>query len=114
MRLILTTAIAAIMTLSLPAADIAGTWKGSMDTPMGNVETTITLQAGETLAGTVKVAEYEAKIENAKLEGDKIYFEINIEPGKMTYEGTVAGDEMKLTVTGTTGNKYQLNCKRQK
>ncbi len=28
--------IAAMMTLGLQAGDVAGTWKGSKDTPMGN------------------------------------------------------------------------------
>jgi hypothetical protein len=30
------------------------------------------------------------------------------------FEGTVAGEEMKLNVTGTQGDKYALICKRQK
>jgi hypothetical protein len=62
----------------------------------------------------VTIAEMEGKIENGKLDGDKISFEVNIGPGKLAFEGTVAGDEMKLTVTGTSGNKYPLVCKRQK
>ncbi len=34
--------------------------------------------------------------------------------GKVTFAGTIAGDEMKLNVTGTQGDKYALICKRQK
>ena len=113
MRLLLIVVIAA-MTLSLNAADLAGTWKGSMETQIGETQVTITLQPGTALVGKVKAGEYEASIEKSKLDGDKIYFEINIEPGKVTYEGTVAGDEMKLNVTGTQGDKYSLICKRQK
>jgi hypothetical protein len=114
MRLLLIVAITAMVTFSLNAADLAGTWKGSMETQIGNTEVTITLTPGAALAGRVKAGEYEAPIENAKLDGDKIYFEINIEPGKVTYEGTMASDEMKLNVTGTQGNRYSLVCKRQK
>jgi hypothetical protein len=106
---------AALMTLCLNAADVAGAWTGSMETPMGTVGMTITLQPGASLTGTVKTDQFgEAPVEKGKLDGDKISFEIKIEPGKVAFEGTVAGDEMKLTVTGTTGNKYPLNCKRQK
>jgi hypothetical protein len=101
-------------TLSLIAAGVAGTWKGSMETQMGNTEVVITIEPGAALAGNVKAGEYEAPIENGRLAGDKLSFEINIDPGKVTYEGTVAGDEMKLNVTGTQGNKYLLICKRQK
>jgi hypothetical protein len=114
MRLCLIVAIAAMMTLTLTAADVAGTWKGTMETQMGPVEATITIQAGEALAGTVKMAEFEGKMEKAKLEGDKISFEINIQFGTISYDGTVSGDEMKLDVTGTTGNKMTLIAKRQK
>jgi hypothetical protein len=40
--------------------------------------------------------------------------EIKIDPGKLTLEGTAAGDEMKLNVTGTQGDNYLLIGKRQK
>jgi hypothetical protein len=114
MRLCLIVAIAAMMTLTLTAADFAGTWKGTMETQMGPVEATITIQAGAALAGNVKIGEFEAKIEKANLEGDKISFEINIQYGTVSFAGTVSGDEMKLNVTGTTGNKMTLIAKRQK
>jgi hypothetical protein len=81
---------------------------------MGAIETTIMIQSATPLAGTIKTDHFDAKIENAKLDGDKVSFEINIEQGKVSYEGTIAGDELKLNVTGTQGNKYVLNCKRQK
>jgi hypothetical protein len=114
MRLLSILAITAMLAFTLTAADLAGVWKGSMETQIGQTDITIMLQPGATLAGTVQAGEYQAAIENAKRTGDKISFEINIDPGKVTYEGTVAGDEMKLNVTGTQGNKYTLVCKRQK
>ena len=114
MRLLLIIAITATLAFTVNAADIAGTWKGSMETQMGKTDVTITLQSGPALTGAVKIDQYQASIENAKLDGGKIYFEINIEPGKMTYDGAVTGDEMKLNVTGTQGDKYSLICKRQK
>jgi hypothetical protein len=114
MRVLLMIAITAMATFSLIAGDLAGTWKGSMETQMGSTGVIITVQPGAALAGKVQAGEYEAPIENAKVEGDKISFESNFTPGKVTYEGTVAGDEMKLNVTGTQGDKYTLVCKRQK
>jgi hypothetical protein len=80
-------------------ADVTGIWKGTMETQMGAVATTITIEAAAPLAGTVKVAEYEGKVENGKLDGDKISFKINVAPGRITCEGTVSGDEMNLNVT---------------
>jgi len=114
MSLLLTIAVAAISTLNLNAADLAGTWKGSMETQAGKTEVAITIAPGPGLAGKVKAGEYETPIEKGKVSGDKISFEINIEHGKVVYEGTVAGDEMKLVVTGTQGDKYPLICKREK
>ena len=70
-------------------------------------------ETGPALAGSVKVAEYEGKMEKGKLDGDKISFEVTIERGTISYEGTVAGDEMKLDVTGTTGNQMTLVARQQ-
>ena len=98
----------------LVAADVAGTWKGSMETQMGMTDVVITIRPGTALAGTINAGEYEGAIEKARLDGDKITFEANIDPGKLVFEGTVAGDEMKLNMTGTQGTKYSLVCKRQK
>jgi len=101
--------------LMVYAADVNGTWKGTMETPMGAMGNTITLQAdGETLNGTVKTDMFEAKIEKGSLKGDKISFVINMDFGTLTYEGALAGDELKLKVTGPDGSPTDLNCKRQK
>jgi opacity protein-like surface antigen len=97
------------------AADIAGTWKGTLETPMGPMENTIVLQAdGASVTGSVKTEMFEAKVENGKLDGAKVSFEINIEFGKLVYEGTLDGDDLKLNVTGPDGSKIPLNAKRQK
>ena len=114
MRLPFMIAMTTIAIFALTAADLAGTWKGSMETQIGETEVMITIEPGAALTGKVRAGQYEAPIENGKVADDKISFEINIDPGKVMYEGTVAGDEMKLNVTGTQGNKYTLVCKRQK
>jgi hypothetical protein len=113
MRLLLITVIAMMATFSLTAADLAGTWKGSMNTQMGEAAVVITIKTGAPLAGTVQAGEYEAPIENAKTSGDKLSFEMRIGPGTITYDGTVSGDQMKFDVTGTQGDKYTLTCTRQ-
>jgi len=105
---------AAGTTQAASGTGVAGLWKGTMDTQMGAVETTITIDAGSALAGKVKVADYEGKIDKGTLNGDKIAFQITIEPGTIAYVGSVSGDEMKLLVTGTTGNQMNLIAKRQK
>lgn len=115
MRSITMLALAALLTLSQAAAvNIAGTWKGTVDTQMGAMEFTIVFQEGSGVAGTIETSMVSGKIENGKRDGDHISFELNSEMGKLTFDGTVAGDEMKLTMVGPSGNKYALNMKRQK
>ena len=114
MKSFLAIALAVLGASSLIAADLAGAWKGSMETQMGTTAVTIAVKPGATLAGTVYLGEYEGKIEKAVVDGDKIAFEVNISAGKLVFEGTVAEDEMKLSVLGTQGARYVLVCKRQK
>ena len=114
MKLFLIIAIASLMSLGLNAADLAGTWKGSMETQMGKSEVTLLIKPGTALTGNVDFGQFEGRIENGKLDADKVSFEVTIEHGKVAFVGTVAGNEMKLTVTGTRGDEYPLICKRQK
>lgn len=114
MRTLSMLVITAMAAIHLLAADLAGTWKGSMETQMGKTDIVITIQRGTPFSGKVRAGSYEAPIQNAKVDGDNISFESTFEPGTVTYEGTAAGDEMKLNVTGTQGNKYTLVCTRQK
>ena len=96
------------------AADLAGVWKGTMETQIGPAETTITIEAGSALAGKVQVMNYEGRIEKGSVDGEKVSFEVTIEPGTIAYAGTVKGDEMTLEVTGTRGDKMSLVARRQK
>ena len=61
--------------------------------PDGETDVTITLTQGASLAGKVKVGEFEAPIEKARLDGNKLAFEINIEHGRCAFDGTVGADE---------------------
>ncbi|GAB4244342.1 MAG: hypothetical protein Kow00109_20240 [Acidobacteriota bacterium] len=106
--------VAMLLSGALQAADLAGTWKGTMDTQMGPTDVTIVIEPGEKLKGRVYAADFAADIENGKIEGDRFSSEIHIVYGTSKFEGTVSGDEMKLTVTGVYGDKYELVCKRQK
>ena len=96
------------------AASIDGTWKGTMETPMGAMENSITLKAdGANLTGSVKTELFESKIENATLKGDKVSFAITMDFGTLKYDGTLAGDGLNFTVTGPDGSPTELKTKRQ-
>ncbi len=96
-------ALIAVFALTASAADVAGTWKASVETPNGNFESTFTFKVDSgKLTGTVASQMGEAQISEGKVDGDKLSFavtrEMNGQSFKITYEGVVSGSEMKLTV----------------
>ena len=108
----------AAMALVAYAAAIDGTWKGNVDTPAGTFETTLVLKAdGNQLTGTVQGGPAgEMKVEEGKIDGDKVSFVVNMDFGKLSYAGTVSGDDLNLKVTLADGGMppMDLNCKRVK
>lgn len=96
-------ALIAAFALSASAADVAGTWKASVETPNGSFESTFTFKTdGAKLTGTVASQMGEAQISDGKVEGDKVSFavtrDMNGQTFKITYDGVVSGSEMKLTI----------------
>ncbi|MDR3701327.1 MAG: hypothetical protein P4L56_16895 [Candidatus Sulfopaludibacter sp.] len=96
-------ALTAAFVLTASAADVAGTWKASVETPNGTFESTFTFKIdGGKLTGSVASQMGEAQISEGKIDGDKLSFavsrEMNGETFKITYDGVVSGNEMKLTV----------------
>jgi hypothetical protein len=109
-----------VVALAASAADISGTWKGSIETPGGSFDNTFVLKAeGTKLTGTLQGGPGgEMKIDEGKVEGDKVSFSITMEFGKLTYAGTFTADDMKLKVSMSGGGgdmpPMELNCKRAK
>ena len=115
MKCLLAVAALLLSTSIVCAASIDGTWKGTMETPMGAMENTITLKAdGANLTGSIKTDFFESKIENATLKGDKASFAITMDFGTLKYDGTLAGDDLNFNVTGPDGSPTELKTKRQK
>jgi hypothetical protein len=96
------------------AADVAGAWQGSLETPMGSMEIGANLKVdGSALAGTLNFMGNDTAIEKGKIDGDKISFEVSMQFGTMAYAGTISGDELKLTLS-VMGNEVPLTLKRVK
>lgn len=99
-KLLVLTALFALVAL---AADITGTWKGSVETPNGTRETTFNFKAdGDKLTGTVAGGRGgESPIENGKIDGDNVSFTVNRKfqdrEFKQEYKGKVDGSSMKLS-----------------
>jgi len=102
MKWLLVLAMACCLTLC--AADVAGTWKASVETPNGTFESTFVFKVdGNKLSGTVSSPMGEAPISDGKVDGDDVSFAVTRsrdgQEFKLTYKGKVKGNEMMLTLS---------------
>jgi hypothetical protein len=94
-------------TATVFAADITGTWTGTVKGPDGNefpVSFTFKLD-GATLTGTVQGPQGDPiAISDGKVDNDKISFNVSFNGMTIKHEGTIAGDEIKLTTKADQGD----------
>jgi hypothetical protein len=115
MRTLLLLAVFAFTAL---AADVTGTWKGTAETPNGNIERTFVFKVdGSKLTGTTSSQMFgESKIEEGKIEGDNLSFTVNVKyegnEVKVNYTGKVNGNEMKLHVEADGGFSADYTAKK--
>jgi len=86
------------------AADLTGTWTGSMSSPDGNsFDLTYTFkQEGMKLTGTVLGPQGDAlQISNGKVDGDKFSFEIDLNGMTIHHDCVIDGEQIKLTSKGS-------------
>lgn len=94
----------ALCAVTLSAADVAGTWKASIETPNGAFESTFVFKVdGTTVTGTTSNQMIgEAPISDGKIDGDNLTFSVTLKRDgqefKLNYHGKVNGNEIKLTV----------------
>jgi autotransporter translocation and assembly factor TamB len=105
-------ALAALLALSAVAAwaaDITGTWTGSIASPNGDFSLTYTFkQDGAKLTGTVTGPGGDPMpLVDCKLDGENISFAVKVDMGGNTAtfssKGTVKGDEMSLKTSNDAG-----------
>lgn len=81
--------------------NIDGNWKGTRETPNGNIELNYTFKVeGTTLTGTLKSQFGETNLENGKIDGNKISYSI-------TFNGTT------IDSTGEIINEHEILIKNQ-
>jgi enterochelin esterase-like enzyme len=115
----------AVLSLVFPclaiAADVTGTWKSEFDSQIGLQKYTYTLkQDGTNLTGKanseVNDRKREAELKEGKVDGEKISFVemLNFQGNdiRITYTGTIASNEMKLTREVGTFAKEDIVVKR--
>jgi len=121
-KLLFVTTILLVVAIAAFAADVSGKWTYEQPGRGGGPgrPVTITLkQDGSKLTGSVPgmgrggADVPPSDIQNGKVDGDKVSFEVvrEFNGNKMTskYEGTVSGDEMKLKITRDTQNGPQTS-----
>ncbi|HTS60569.1 MAG TPA: hypothetical protein VMH28_01020 [Candidatus Acidoferrales bacterium] len=118
MKLLTTLFVALAMTAA--AADVAGTWKASLETPNGTIQNTFVFKVdGGKLTGTVTGQAGEAPIADGKVEGDNVSFTVKRDTPNgelvLNYKGTISGDDMKMTVTiPAMDRSFDFAAKREK
>jgi hypothetical protein len=86
------------------AADVDGKWTGTMNTPMGDVPVSFTFKSDNTkLTGSTTGPDgSEIKISDGKVEGNNIFFSVNLDfggmPFTMNYKGVISKDQIKFTL----------------
>jgi hypothetical protein len=98
-------ALLALFAFSASAADVAGKWKATSESPNGTVERTFDFKVdGARLTGeTVSSMMGKSTLMDGKVDGNNISFSITIKfqdnEMKVDYKGKVTGDEIALTAT---------------
>lgn len=122
LRLLAAAFAAGLVAATAFAGDPTGTWKWTVTTPNGDLETTLklTLKDGQ-VAGTYSNSFGDAAISNASFKDDHIAFEVQREfdGNKFTlkYQGKLSGDTIKGTIDapgfdGGESRKLDWNAKR--
>jgi len=122
LRLLAAAFAACLLAVSAFAADPSGTWKWSVSTPNGDLETTLKLALKDgKLTGTYSNSFGDAPISNAAVKDDAVTFEVAREfnGGKfvLKYTGKISGDTIKGSISlpaqdGGEGQTLPWNAKK--
>ena len=115
--------LALLIAAAMPAAagDLLGRWTAEFDTPIGVQKYVYEFKkSGDALGGEAtferSIGSGTVQLKNVKVDGDKIYFDepLSVEGNELTitYSGTLAGDEMKLTRTVGQFGTEELTARR--
>jgi len=95
------------------AADVTGTWKGSIETPNGARDVTLKLKSeGDKLTGTMSGRQGEVELQDPKMDGDNISFTMTRGDFKMEYKGKVSGDQINFDIA-VAGQTLKMVAKKQ-
>jgi len=103
MRIALSLLVLMVMCVTAYAADVDGTWTGTVSGPMGDFPVSFTFKAdGTKLTGsTLGFDGMPVPIQDGKIDGNTITFTVTFDFGGMpfplSYKGIVSSDQIKMT-----------------
>ncbi len=102
--------------LAHAATDVTGAWNTTVTTPNGDMQITFTFkQDGAKLTGTSAGPMGDpSEISNGKVDGDKLSFDVTFNGMTIHHEGTVTGDDIKMTASSDQFPAMEMTLKRVK
>jgi hypothetical protein len=105
--------------VAMVATDFTGTWVGELKMPSGDpIELTYTFKVdGATVTGSVAGPQGDPiVIEDGKIDGDKLLFNVSYNGATIKHECVIAGDDMKITTKSDDPNfpGTEMSLKRAK
>jgi len=119
MKVLLSVFVLVVMCVTAYAADVDGTWTGSVPGPMGDFPVSFTFKAdGAKLTGsTVGLDGASVPIQDGKIDGNTITFTVTFDFGGMpfmlSYKGVVASDQIKMS-GDAFGMPFEFELKKSK
>lgn len=106
-----------VLTVAALAADPTGTWKWTVQSPAGEIATTLKLESKDgQLAGTYSNQFGSSAIKNASFKDDVLAFDVVRDFGGNTfvikYRGKIDGDAIQGTIDADGMGKLDWNAKR--
>jgi hypothetical protein len=112
-RLIFSSISLLVFAATVFGADLNGKWSGEVPGRDGGVNTTFVFKVdGEKLTGTMSSPQGEVALAEGKATGDTISFSAPGRNAKVLFQGTVAGDQIKMTRTREGGQAREFSLKR--
>ena len=103
----------AMLTVTASAADVTGKWSGQVPRRGEATATTFTFKVdGDKLTGTMTGPDGEVALQEGKISGDQISFTTTGGNAKILFQGTVAGNDIKMTRTREGGQAREFTLKR--
>jgi hypothetical protein len=99
MKTIITVLLLFVLSIASNAQTLDGSWKGKFSGPNGDMELVFTFKVNaDTLNGDVTSEMGSLPIENGKVNGNKLSFDVNVNGQVINHTGVLEGDTVKLSI----------------